>query len=142
MYDLIQYGSRLLPRPLPMTIVRTYFLNRIDPLDLSRLLVGGETFVLENVDDVDATAAAMAVELARHGFNARAVERRYSFGTDVALALPWFLSLPFAGWMLIRALIAWLRNPRANVLLFKRKGAIEVRYKRRKPVLERARPGV
>jgi hypothetical protein len=121
-----------------MTIVRTYFLNRIDPLELSRLLVGGKTFVLENVDDVDATAAAMAVELARHGFNPRDVERRFSFGSDVALALPWFLSLPFAGWMLTRALIAWLRNPRANVLLFKRKGAIEVRYKRRGPVLEAA----
>lgn len=115
-----------------MTFVRTYFQNRIDQAELSRLLLEGASFHLENVENVDQTAMHIAQMLHQLGRTVRVSETRISFGRDVAMSmLPWTFGIFIAAQLLYQGVAAWMRHPRPDVVVIKRNGAVEVRRKDR-----------
>lgn len=74
-----------------MSTVRTYFENRLPAGELARLMLAQEPFFLENVGDIDQTAAAMQALCHEHGLTAQVLKQPYNSGVtgwDLASFLP------------------------------------------------------
>ncbi|CUJ73841.1 hypothetical protein DXK93_26455 [Achromobacter sp. K91] len=80
-----------------MSTVRTYFQNRLPAGELARLMRVQEPFFLENIVDIDETAAALQALCREHGLTVRTVKQPYNAsvsGWDLASFLPaWFGAL-------------------------------------------------
>lgn len=66
---------------------RTYFLNRLPPGELARILLGRERFFLENVGDMAATVAAIEAHCREHGLTTQVRKQPYNPGLSVWDAL-------------------------------------------------------
>ena len=74
-----------------MSTVRTYFENRLPAGELARLMLAQEPFFLENIVDIDQTAAAMRALCHEHGLTAQVLKHPYNSGVtgwDLASFLP------------------------------------------------------
>lgn len=74
-----------------MSTVRTYFENRLPAGELVRLMLAQEPFFLEDIVDIDQTAAAMQAFCHEHGLTARVLKQPYNTGItgwDLASFLP------------------------------------------------------
>jgi len=74
-----------------MSTVRTYFENRLPAGELVRLMLAQEPFFLEDIVDIDQTAAAMQAFCHEHGLTTRVLKQPYNTGItgwDLASFLP------------------------------------------------------
>jgi hypothetical protein len=106
-----------------MSFTPTYFLNRIDADELSRLLSERTSFHLENVGDVNATAASFSRTLAELGLKVRIKETRLSLVQDTAVTLfPMVIGIWVLAYLAWRGMADRLRTPHPDVLVIKRRG--------------------
>jgi len=99
-----------------MSTVRTYFQNRLPAGELARLMLAQEPFFLENIIDIDETAAAMQAFYRDHGLTVQLLKQPHNSGVtgwDLASFLPaWFSALSLALFA-----TATLGRPRTDVTL-------------------------
>ncbi|OZI26431.1 hypothetical protein CAL26_03625 [Bordetella genomosp. 9] len=88
-----------------------------------------ESFHLENVNEVDGLASSFARTFADQGLKVRIKEARMSLAQDTAVTmLPMAVGLWVFACLLYRGTVDWLRMPRPDVLVVKRRGGVEVRH--------------
>ena len=113
-----------------MASPRTYFLNRLLPGELARILLGRERFFLENVGDMAETVAAIEAHCREHGLTSRVRKHPYNpapSAWDALLLLPGWI-----GAVASTALSATplLRGPRTDLLITQRSNSLlEVCYR-------------
>lgn len=107
---------------------RTYFLNRLPPGELARILLGRERFFLENVGDMAATVAAIEAHCREHGLTTQVRKRPDNPGLS-----GWDALLLVASWMGLLAAAALsvlgLGGRRADLVITQRSNSLlEIRH--------------
>jgi len=112
-----------------MNIKRTYFHDRIGADTLQAMMARRESFFLEQIADVDATAAQCAAWLRARGLVCQVRDQRWPPGRDMAASLaPGWLGLAVALPGLWRAFAARLADPRPHAVVVKRPQALDVQF--------------
>ena len=115
-----------------MDIKRTYFQGRVTPAEIQAMLHDRQPFFLENVADVDATAAQFEQALRAQGLVCQVRERQEPpSGAEAATLLgAGWLALALSMKSLLDVLWARMESPRPHVVIVKSPQALDVRYTR------------
>lgn len=110
-------------------MMKTYFQNRITEEEFKRLMEKGDSFVLENVGDMEGAIRVCVAAAAARGLRCRVDERRGSWLVDGASLLPLPLQFLAAIWIIGKDLMHRGAAPHPGVLLIRYPQALHVRFR-------------